>query len=70
MLRLTSLDWRVGSPPRNGPLETLPDVKQVTSAWVSRYTSRLTHRLGRRPPAQAEMDYDYGLVGHPSQAHT
>ena len=30
----------------------------VTSAWVHWYnTARLMHRLGRRPPAEAEAEY-------------
>ena len=49
---------RDGSPFRNGPLEILADVEQITSAWVWWYnTSRLMHRLGRRPPAEAEARY-------------
>ena len=63
---------RDGSPFRNGPLETLADVEQITSAWVCWYnTSRLMHRLGRRPPAEAEAEYyDHHRAGHPGQAHT
>lgn len=63
---------RDGSPFRNGPLETLADVEQITSAWVCWYnTSRLMHRLGRRPPAEAEAGYyDHHRAGHPGQAHT
>lgn len=49
---------RGGSPFRDGPLETLADVEQATSAWVCWYNnSRLMHRLGRRPPAEAETEY-------------
>lgn len=49
---------RDGSPFRTGPLRTLADLEQITSAWVHWYnTSRLMHRLGRRPPAEAEADY-------------
>lgn len=49
---------RVGSPFRNGPLVTLADVENITSAWVHWYnTSRLMHRLGRRPPAEVEAEY-------------
>ena len=61
-----------GSPFRNGPLETLADVEQITSAWVCWYnTSRLMHRLGRRPPAEAEAEYyDHHRAGHTGQAHT
>jgi putative transposase len=63
---------REDSPFRNGPLETLADVEQITSAWVHWYnTSRLMHRLGRRPPAEAEAEYyDHHRAGHPGQAHT
>lgn len=49
---------RDGSPFRTGPIRTLADLEQITSAWVHWYnTSRLMHRLGRRPPAEAEADY-------------
>ena len=49
---------REGSPFRNGPLRTLADLEDITSAWVHWYnTSRLMHRLGRRPPAEAETEY-------------
>jgi transposase InsO family protein len=63
---------RDGSPFRNGPLETLADIEQITSAWVCWYnTSRLMHRLRRRPPAEAEAEYyDHHRAGHPGQAHT
>jgi hypothetical protein len=46
--------------------------EQITSAWVWWYnTSRLMHRLGRRPPAEAEAEYyDRHRAGHPDQAHT
>jgi putative transposase len=49
---------RAGSPFRNGPVRTLGDLEEITSAWVHWYnTSRLMHRLGRRPPAEAEVGY-------------
>ena len=49
---------RDGSPFRNGPLRTLADIEDATSAWVHWYnTHRLMHRLGRRPPAEAEAEY-------------
>jgi putative transposase len=49
---------RDDSPFRNGPLETVADVEKITSAWVHWYnTARLMHRLGRRPPAEAEHQY-------------
>lgn len=63
---------RDGSPFRNGPLETLADVEEITSAWVHWYnTSRLMHRLGLRPPAEAEAEY-YQQRAEPTrgQAHT
>jgi putative transposase len=63
---------RDGSPFRNGPLETLADAGQITSAWVCWYnTSRLMHRLERRPPAEAGAGYyHHHRAGHPAQAHT
>jgi len=49
---------REGSPFRNGPLRTLTDLEDITSAWVRWYNAnRLMHRLGRRPPAEAEVEY-------------
>jgi len=49
---------REGSPFRRGPIRTLADLEGITSAWVHWYnTSRLMHRLGRRPPAEAEAGY-------------
>ncbi len=63
---------RDGSPFRTGPLETLADVEDITSAWVHWYnTSRLMHRLGRRPPAEAEAEYyHHHQDGHPAEEHT
>jgi transposase InsO family protein len=49
---------RSGSPFRNGPIRTLAGLEEVTSAWVHWYnTERLMHRLGRKPPAEAEARY-------------
>ncbi len=49
---------RDGSPFRAGPLTSLADLEDCTSAWVHWYnTARLMHRLGRRPPAEAEAAY-------------
>jgi putative transposase len=49
---------RDDSPFRDGPLETVADVEKITSEWVHWYnTSRLMHRLGRIPPAEAEGRY-------------
>jgi transposase InsO family protein len=56
---------RDGSPFRRGPITTLADLDDITSAWVHWYnTNRLMHRLGRRPPAEAEADY-YAIT-HPT----
>ena len=49
---------RPGSPFRTGPVRTLADLENMTSAWVSWYnTARLMHRLGRIPPGEAEAKY-------------
>ena len=49
---------RDDSPFRRGPLAFLVDVEEATSAWVHWYNNaRLMHRLGRRPPAEAEADH-------------
>ena len=49
---------RAGSPFRDGPIRTLADLEEATSAWVAWYnTERLMHRPGRRPPAAAEAEY-------------
>jgi putative transposase len=49
---------REGSPFRTGPIRTLADLEDITCAWVHWYhTSRLMHRLGRRPPAEVEAEY-------------
>jgi putative transposase len=49
---------REDSPFRAGPFMTLPDLEEITSTWVHWYnTSRLMHRLGLQPPAEAEAQY-------------
>ena len=49
---------RPGSPFRNGPIPTLAGLEEITSAWVHWYnTERLMHRLGRKPPTEAEAGY-------------
>ena len=49
---------RPGSPFRNGPIRTLAGLEEITSAWVHWYNNeRLMHRLGRKPPAEAEAGY-------------
>ena len=49
---------REDSPFWRGPLTTLANLEEATSAWVHWYnTERLMHRLGRRPPAEAETQY-------------
>lgn len=48
---------RPDSPFHTG-LGTATDVERATATWVHWYnTARLMHRLGRRPPAEAEADY-------------
>ena len=48
---------RPGSPFHTG-LRTLADVEAATAAWVYWYrTHRLMHRLGLRPPTEAEADH-------------
>ena len=63
---------RADSPFRDGPLLTLADLEQITSEWVHWYnTSRLMHRLGRIPPAEAETAYYASLSDHhPEVVHT
>jgi putative transposase len=49
---------RDDSPFRRGPLTGPSSVEAITADWVHWYnTSRLMHRLDRRPPAEAEADY-------------
>jgi putative transposase len=58
---------RAGSPFRNGPLETIADLEEVTSAWVHWYNNhRLMHRLGRIPPAEYEANH-YARIGDGQQ---
>ena len=46
-----------GSPFHTG-LDTIAEVELATANWVHWYnTTRLMHRLGRRPPAEAETSY-------------
>jgi putative transposase len=62
---------RDDSPFRRGPLAGLSDVEAVTADWVHWYnTSRLIHRLGRRPPAEAETDYHAQTRDDRPVAHT
>ena len=63
---------RDGSPFRRGPIHTLADLEEITSAWVHWYnTRRLMHRLGRIPPAEAEAAY-YAVTdaATPAASHT
>ncbi len=47
-----------GSPFRDGPIASLGNLEKITAAWVHWYnTGRLMHRLGLRPPAEADRDY-------------
>ncbi|TDO44462.1 hypothetical protein EV651_1345 [Kribbella sp. VKM Ac-2571] len=49
---------RDDSPFRRGQLTGLGNLEAITADWVHWYnTSRLMHRLDRRPPAEAEADY-------------
>ena len=60
---------REGSPFRTGPIATLADLEEATSAWVHWYnTGRLMHRLGRRPPAEAEAAYYQPAAAAPGRA--
>jgi putative transposase len=63
---------RADSPFRRGPIHTLADLEEITSAWVHWYnTRRLMHRLGRIPPAEAEAAY-YAATNAvtPAASHT
>ena len=47
-----------GSPFRDGPITALAGLEKITAAWVHWYnTARLMHRLGLRPPAEADAGY-------------
>jgi len=49
---------RVGSPFNPAGFGTVSDVETATGEWVHWFnTHRLLHRLGRRPPAEAEAEY-------------
>jgi putative transposase len=62
---------RDGSPFRTGPIATLADLEEITSAWVHWYNhQRLMHRLGRRPPAEAEADYHVQQQADHPAVHT
>jgi putative transposase len=62
---------RAGSPFRTGPIRSLADLENMTSAWVSWYNeSRLMHRLGRIPPAEAEAAYYSQLQAGKRTGHT
>jgi putative transposase len=62
---------REGSPFRNGPIRTLADLEDITSAWVAWYNAcRLMHRLGRIPPAEAEAEYYARLQAGQHTGHT
>ena len=62
---------RSGSPFRTGPIRTLSDLENMTSAWVSWYNAaRLMHRLGRIPPAQTEAKHYARLQAGKHTGHT
>ena len=49
---------RDGSPFRDGPIASLANLERITAAWVHWYNNqRLMHRLGLRPPAEADAAY-------------
>jgi putative transposase len=49
---------RVGSPFNPDGFRTLTDVEKATAEWVHWFNNhRLLHRLGRRPPAEAEAEH-------------
>ena len=49
---------RADSPFRLGPIQTLADLEEITSAWVHWYNNhRLLHRIGCIPPAEAEATH-------------
>ena len=60
---------REGSPFRTGPIGSLADLENITSAWVAWYNeARLIHRLGRIPPAEAEAEYSARLASKRTRA--
>lgn len=62
---------RDGSPFRTGPITTLAGLEEITSAWVYWYNNqRLMHRLGRRPPAEAEAEYYAQIQASHPAVHT
>jgi putative transposase len=62
---------RADSPFRRGPLRTLADVEYITVDYVAWYNvRRLMHRLGRRPPAEAEAEYYARLHTGKHTGHT
>lgn len=59
------------SPFRTGPLNRVSDLEEATAAWIHWYnTSRLMHRLGRRPPAEYEAEYYAKLRDGQTTDHT
>jgi putative transposase len=57
-----------GSPFHHG-LDTVEDVELATADWVHWFnTTRLMHRLGRRPPIEAEAEY-YAAQQTSAEAH-
>ena len=55
---------RIGSPFNPAGFTTVADVETATADWVHWFNNhRLLHRLGRRPPAEAEAE-------HYAQHHT
>ncbi len=62
---------REDSPFRHGPLTTLADLDEATSAWVAWYhNDHLRHHLNRRPPAEAQADHYATTTTANPTAHT
>jgi putative transposase len=63
---------RADSPFRRGPIRTLANLEEITSAWVHWYnTRRLMPRLDRIPPAEAEATYYAATdAATPTASHT
>jgi hypothetical protein len=62
---------REGSPFRTGPIDTLADLENMTSAWVAWYDERrLMHRFERRAPMEAEAEYYARLHAGQHAGHT
>lgn len=60
----------VGSPFNHDGFTTINEVEAATADWAHWFnTRRLLHRLGRRPPAEAENEHYAQLADHPVGAN-